>query len=100
MNVFEKISEQQKGKENTAVWHVGEQIKDIIKDSPRMQEIVSADLDKKEMSIAKCEEEIKAYAKSHGNCTPPKEADRIIREFYGITDVKESGRIDLADFFG
>ena len=98
MNVFEKINAQQKGKEKTPVFYVGEQLKEIIKDSPKMQEIVSADLDKAEMSIAKCEAEIKAYAKETGGCTPPDAAEKIIREFYGITDVKD-GKIDLMNFF-
>ena len=98
MNVFEKISAQQKSKEKTPVFYVGEQLKDIIKDSPKMQEIVMQDLDKAEMSIAKCEAEIKAYAKKNGGCTSPDAAEKIIREFYGITDVKD-GKIDLMNFF-
>lgn len=31
MNVFEMITAQQKGKENTAAWMVGEQLKEICR---------------------------------------------------------------------
>ena len=87
MTVFEKIASQQ-GKERTPVWMVGEQLKDIISNDARLQEIVSQDLDVPEMSLAKCEEKIKAHADKHktGNfaCVTPIEAEEIIREFYGL----------------
>ena len=93
MTVFEKISAQQ-GAERTAVWMVGEQLKDMIKYDARAQEIVSQDLDIPEMSLAECEKKIKAYADKHktGNfsCVTPIEAENIIREFYGITNVSAS----------
>ena len=88
MNVFEKIEAQQKGKENTAPWMVGEQLKDICRREPRAAELVDKDLDVKEMSIAECEKKIKAWADAHkkGSCAvvPPNVADEIIRKFYGI----------------
>lgn len=88
MSVFEKIEAQQKGKEDTTVWMVGEQLKDICREDPSFAEIVLADLENESMSIDKCEKKIKAYADKHrkGNCAcvPPNVADRIIREFYGL----------------
>lgn len=99
MNVFEKISAQQ-GAERTAVWMVGEQLKDMIRNDVRAQEIVSQDLDIPEMSLAECEKRIKAYADSHktGNfaCVTPIEAENIIREFYGIAKVSEAPAEDSA----
>ena len=93
MNIFEKISAQQ-GAERTAVWMAGEQLKDIIRNDARAQEIVSQDLDVPEMSIAECEKKIKAYADSHktGNfaCVTPVEAEYIIRRFYGIKKRSEA----------
>jgi len=93
MTVFEKISAQQ-GAERTAVWMAGEQLKDIIRNDARAQEIVSQDLDVPEMSLAECEKRIKAYADKHktGNfaCVTPVEAENIIREFYGIEKRSEA----------
>ncbi len=87
MDVFEKIAAQQ-GKERTAVWMVGEQLKDIIRHDLRLQELVSQDLDNTGMSLAECEKKIKAFADKHktGNfaCVTPAEAEDIIREFYGL----------------
>lgn len=89
MTVFEKIEAQQKGKENTAVWMVGEQLKDICRSDPHCAELVLADLDNQDMSIEKAERKIKAYAdkqKLSGNCVcvAPNVAEGIIREFYGL----------------
>ena len=109
MSVFEKITAQQ-GKERTAVWMVGEQLKDIIRDDSRLQEIVEQDLEQEGLSLAACEKKIKAYADKHktGNfaCVTPAEAEDIIREFYGlgaaaVEDAPKTGNVvNLADFFG
>lgn len=107
MDVFEKIRAQQ-GAERTPVWMVGEQLADIIRHDARAQEIVSRDLDQVGMSLADCEKKIKAFADKHktGNfaCVIPSEAERIIREFYGITeaqaDASETGVVlNLEDYF-
>ncbi len=99
--------EAQQPKERTAVWMVGEQLKDIIVDSPELAEIVLQDLETPEMSLANCEKKIKAFAdknKSGGfSCVIPSEAEKIIREFYGLhaaAEKKSGNVIDLADFFG
>lgn len=117
--VIEKISKQQKGKENTAVWMVGEQLKDICKNTPGAAEIVLQDLENEDMSIVCAEKKIKAYAdefrrnnKNTGNCVcvPPIAAENIIKEFYGISSLAETNSqaienltnstkfIDLKDF--
>ena len=99
-----KISAQQP-KERTAVWMVGEQLKDILRQEPHLAEIVLQDLEREAMSITKCEKEIKKFADSHksGNssCVGPEDSDRIIREFYGLTGVRPESKgivLDLADF--
>lgn len=117
MDVFEKIKSQQ-GKERTAVWMVGEQLADMIRREPDLADIVDKDLDVPEMSLAECEKKIKAYADKHktGNfaCVTPIEAEKIIREFYGLgeqdaTSSTASGSpsprgeglgVSLSDFFG
>lgn len=89
--VIQKIDLQQKGKEGTAVYGVGEQLKDICRTTQGAAELVLRDLDVEEMSIDKCEKKIKERAdelhkKKGGSsvCVTPAEADRIIRKFYGI----------------
>lgn len=91
MTVYEKIEAQQKGKENTDVWMVGEQLKDICRREPACESILSVDLDGKAMSLANAAAKIKAYAdnqKRTGNCVcvPPNVAEGILREFYGLPE--------------
>ena len=85
--VLQKITAQQP-KERTPVWMVGEQLKDMLRDEPHLAELVAQDLDVKEMSLAECEKKIKAFADAHKrggfSCVIPSEAERIIREFYGL----------------
>lgn len=115
-SVIKRIEEQQKGKEGTPVFAVGEQLKDICRKSVKAAEIVLHDLDIPEMSIEKALEKIKAYAdKHHGSnkcfCVDPVTADGIIRKFYGLEDIQEDTKeadknggntkskfIDLKDF--
>ncbi len=82
-----KIAAQQP-KERTAVWMVGEQLKNILRAEPHLADIVEQDLRVKEMSLAECEKKIKAFADAHKTggfaCVIPSEAERIIREFYGL----------------
>lgn len=117
--LIEKITEQQQGKENTAVYMVGEQLKDICRMNPDAAEIVLQDLELPEMSIEHAEKKIKEYAdkehKKHKGscfCVPPHIAENIIKEFHGITgfsnsqtsaNLQETSRksdsfIDLSDF--
>ena len=90
MMFTKKIEAQQKGKEYTDAWCVGEQLKDICRADPNLEEIVSQDLEVKEMSLTA--KKIKAWAdekhkESKGNiCVPPSIAEGIIREFYGLPD--------------
>lgn len=104
-NAIQKIKAQQ-GVKNTMVWCVGEQLKDICRESEHNADIVSTDLDNSEMSIAKCEKKIAEYASKHKNgncgCCPPNVADEIIRKFYGIPAPGEAPTktnvLDLSDF--
>ena len=115
MTVFEKIEAQQaKEPGRTDAWMVGEQLKDISRAEPRSAELIDKDLDVKEMSIKAAAAKIKAFADKHktGNfaCVTPMEADKILREFYGLGKAEgdaggvgpykkpESKIIDLGDF--
>lgn len=112
------IEAQQKTvKERSAQWMVGEQLKDICRNEPASAELICQDLERPAMSITEAEKKIKAFADGHktGNfaCVTPVEADRILREFYGLavpeetaqaapvppwTEAEPSGGLDLADF--
>ena len=112
------IEEQQKAvKEESAVWMVGEQLKDICRREPEAAEIICQDLSVKEMSLTAAEKQIKAWADKHkvGNfaCVTPMRAERILREFYKLPEMaapavaldetkpepKKPGRVlDLSDF--
>lgn len=108
-----KAIKAQQGKENTPVWMVGEQLKDMLEQDPAGQEIVLQDLAVPEMTLANCEKKIKAYADAHktGNfaCVTPKVAEDIIRRFYGIEKTEAAATvasiqtannvISLEDFF-
>ena len=114
-DAIQKIEAQQP-KEHTTVWCCGEQLKDILREEPALAELVSQDLEKKDMSITACEKKIKARAdeihkeaKGSSAAVSPMEADEIIRKFYGLPErgeklqkmaqQKQGGVIDLADFF-
>lgn len=111
MTVFEKIEALQ-AKENgrTDAWMVGEQLKDICRAEPHSAELIDKDMDVKEMDLRAAAAKIKAYADKHktGNfaCVTPMEAERILREFYGLagrTEKREAAPtagkiIDLGDF--
>ena len=83
------IEEQQaRVKNRSPQWAVGEQLKDICRNEPASAELIFQDLQQETMSIVAAEKKIKAYADAHktGNfaCVTPLEADRILREFYGL----------------
>lgn len=109
--VIKKIEEQQsKLKPGEIAFYVGEQLKDICRSVPEQAELILHDLDNPDMSIIKAEAKIEKYAREHkqgkSGCCPPQEADRILREFYGLApasavpaSAKESANIlDIADF--
>lgn len=98
---IEAIEKQQAKLKKFSMAHtVGEQLKDILRDQPAAAGIVLEDLKNAGMGIVDCEKKIEAYASKNreGNagCCPPQEADRIIREFYGIPPRVVIG-IDLAN---
>lgn len=85
-------------KERTAVWLVGEHLKELCRASSHDAEIILQDLEIPEMSLAKAEEKIEALAKQrevrHGNkgtgFVAPQEAENILRKFYGLTAREEN----------
>lgn len=111
---IQAIEEQQKKVgERSAQWMVGEQLKDMCRREPECAELLYQDLQVKEMSITEAEKKIKAFADKNktGNfaCVTPMEADKILREFYGLptgekpvvanrTSAPSGGTINILDF--
>ena len=89
----EMIDAQRKGKEDSPVWMVGEQLLDIAAGEPDSLELLKQDLTVPEMSLEKAEKQIKAWSDKHkkGNCccVSPKVADGILRKFYGLKSIDE-----------
>ena len=90
------IESQQAGKEDTDVFVVGEQLKDIGAESEHNAEILLQDMALKEMNLVAAAAKLKDYAdKNHKNakcfCITPKKADEILRGFYGI-EAREGGQ--------
>lgn len=90
--LVEKIREQQeKVSEYSDAFAVGEQLKEIARESEHNAEVILTDLDNANMSISRAALKIKAYAdelhkKQKWNCVfvPPAKADEILRTFYGL----------------
>ncbi len=95
-----------------AAWMVGEQLKDICRMEPHSAELIAQDLQVEAMGIVEAEKKIKAFADAHktGNfsCVTPMEADRVLREFYGLPIAGETAQgaaqaggnlLRLEDFF-
>ncbi len=103
--------QQSKVESRSPQWMVGEQLKDICRHELQSAELVAQDLENPAMSITEAEKKIKAFADKHktGNfsCVTPIEAERILREFYGLPDPAEATEaarpagdkvIDLMDY--
>lgn len=110
MTCLEIITKAQKGLEGTDAFAVGEQLKELCQD-PRCGELVAKDLETKGMGLKDCAAKIKAYADAHRkkganfSFVSPTEAERIIREFYGLPGrateppkEKTADFLDLEDF--
>lgn len=80
--------QQKKHKQGSAPWCVGEQLKDMLRAEPALAPLVEQDLAQPGMDLAGCELKIRDFAGKHkegnvGFCGPA-DAERIIREFYGL----------------
>ncbi len=91
-------------------WMAAEQLKDICRREPQSAELIAQDLENPAMSVTEAEKKIKAFADGHKTggfaCVTPVEADRILREFYGLPSQEAEPEspvagvqvLDLADF--
>lgn len=98
-----KVIEEQQArvKNRSPQWAVGEQLKDICRNEPASAELIFQDLQQEAMTITAAEKKIKAYADAHktGNfaCVTPLEADRILREFYGLQQAGEPAPLPVLE---
>lgn len=111
--VCELVAAQQAGlAEYSPVYQLGEQIKELAAREPRTATLLAEDLTQEGMGLVACEQKLKARAdelhKTAGGkcvCIPPAEAEKVIREFYGLGDAAKTAapraagvNVRLADF--
>lgn len=96
----EKIRAQQ-GVEGTDVWMIGEQLLEIAEREPASAELLEKDLEVAAMSLPEAAKTMKAFAdekhrKIKGNfvCVTPKEADGVLRKFYGLPEKTDTPVIE------
>ncbi len=98
--VIAKIEAQQKGKEETPAFNIGEQLKEIARAEPAAAEILDQDLEKEGMGLEGVADAFEDYAdeqfekqkKSSCICITPIVADGLIREFYGLAKREEPAK--------
>lgn len=103
-------AQQEKVEERSAPWMVAEQLIDICVREPGCADILAEDLQNAGMGIVEAEKKINAFADENRTgpfaCVTPVEADRILRQFYGLPEagagvgVSAGGGValDLGDF--
>ncbi len=94
------------------VWMCGEQLLEMIAPDEAVAKLVLNDLKHGGMSLKGCEAEIRAFACKNGSCCTGQEAEKIIREYFGLQKAETASQkpetatapaadvINLEDFFG
>lgn len=98
-----KIQEQQKKYSEDSKEHcIAQQIIDIVEEDEHNAELVGEDFSDK--TLEEIESKIHKYANKHGGCTPPKAADKIIREHFGLSSPEKAKKkpkiFDIGDLLG
>lgn len=95
---LKKITEKQSQyTENDKHYWIAEQVKDIAAESDDNAQHIFNDLDDDKMSLKEIEKKIAKYANAHGGCTPPKAADKIIRDFFGLAELAKKLSMSSAE---
>lgn len=106
--LVEIITAQQKGHENTDVFGIGEQLKDMAEGNEKITDLLINDLTTEGMMLTDAAKMFKKHAdgikgKQNVVCITPKVADGLLRKFYGLPSAQEKEQvaapaIDLSDF--
>ena len=96
-NAIELIKEQQKKlRETDPAYMIGLQLIDMIREDTGIDSILTEDLSGKGMDLTACAAAMKKHAdgihtREKGSCVciHPKEAEKVIRKFYGLPDPDE-----------
>lgn len=106
------VAEQQSGEENTPIFMIGEQLKEIAEGDDVITDLLIKDLQTDGMKLADAAKELQSYSDKNRKgakvfCISPKVAEGILRKFYGLPDDStsdssasaESSLLDLSSFF-
>lgn len=98
------IEEQQKKlKGRCMAYAVGEQLKEMSYKDERVAALLEKDLEGDGMGIEEVEKKIASFAKANKGFATPQEAEKILRDFYGLGDAAappapEPDILNLTDF--
>ncbi|MBR4702322.1 MAG: hypothetical protein IKO91_00615 [Oscillospiraceae bacterium] len=96
-------AQQAKTKARTAAWMVGEQLKDMVRREPGIGALIAQDLTAGGMTLEKAEEKIRDYAGKHRTghfaCVTPAEAEKLLREYFGLPEVGGPSSVACGDTF-
>ena len=104
--VTELVRKQQGGKRGP-VWMCGEQLLEMIGQDVEAAKLVLDDMQHGGLSLTGCEKKIKTFATKNGNVCVGPEAEKIIRDYFGLQEratvqklaAEPAGGISLEDFF-
>lgn len=94
------------------IWMCGEQLLEMITPDEAATKLVLDDIQHGGLTLAACERKIAGFAKKNKGCCTGAEAEKIIREYFGLgtapeapkqepeTEAPAEGMIRLEDFFG
>lgn len=74
----------QQGRPKSRVWHCGEHLLEFLGRFPQYADLISTDLDNKEMGLAAFEKKIAEAARANGGGIGGRDADAVLRKFYGL----------------
>ena len=91
-------AQQAKAGVHSKVWAVGEQLKCICMRESASAELIAQDLAVEGMSISDAEKKVAAFARKNSGFASLDDADRILREFYGLPAFERNHA--LLEFYG
>ena len=108
LQVLTELVRKQQGGKRGPVWMCGEQLLEMIGRDAEAAKLVLDDMQHGGLSLDGCEKGIRMFAKKNGNCCTGPEAEKIIRDYFGLPErdaekkpelEPAAGVISLEDFF-